>query len=564
MKLRKPARWQARCAAVSMLMVAAVGCRAPGAPPEGEVLRIGTVSPIDSVNPYTAGSDEGLNAVSMTYPRLVQYGPGNKVIPALATRWSKTDGGRSLVLHLNPDARWSDGSALGAPDVVWSARTDLKFAKGATASLASALGPVDKVSAVDAHTVKLAFTREAPSNILDLLTGFFVLPRTVWKDHIGKGGAGLLSYRPQDSLPMVSGGPFTITRLEEKGTTVYRPNPRYYGARPTLKAVTLTYYTNAEALVSDLIAGNLDFVNQLPSTTADALRKADKMRVTTADGPMRSDIIFNSNPAKPRNRELLDPQVREALERGVDRRRIAKVVFGDYAQPYANLISPMSGDAWRDPKIKPLPFDVAAANRALDALGYRRDKDGTRIVPATTGKYPQPAHRMNYEIITPGDLTFDVNRQFKIVQSDWAKLGVKVTQLPSGDTAQAFAALSAPDYKYEKADIGMWTWGGNVDPSFNLSLLASDQLGNLNDTGFSDPAYDRLFQEQARAGSLAQRRALVHRLQQIAARQRPYIFLVNTSLISAARPGWSGFAPRTIGACDCYYANVQHHQGDPR
>ncbi|MGW2688303.1 ABC transporter substrate-binding protein [Streptomyces sp. NPDC001414] len=522
------------------------------------------MSPIDSVNPYTAGGDEGLNAVSMTYPRLVQYGPENRVIPALASRWSQADGGRSLILHLNPAARWSDGSALGAQDVVWSARTDLKFAKGATASLASALGPVDEVSALDAHTVRLAFPSRAPSNILDLLTGFFVLPRAQWKDQVGKDGAGLLSYRPQDSLPMVSGGPFVITRLEEKGTTVYRPNPRYYGARPTLQAVTVTYYTNAEALVADLIAGNLDFVNQLPSTTADALRKTNKVRVTTADGPMRSDIIFNSNPGKPRNRELLDPRVREALERGVDRRRIAKVVFGGYAQPYANIISPMSDAAWRDPKIKPLPFDVAAANRTLDALGYRRGEDGVRIVPATAGKHPQPAHRMDYEIITPGDLTFDVDRQFKIVQSDWAKLGVKVTQLPSGDTAQAFAALSAPDYRYEKPDIGMWTWGGNVDPSFNLSLLASEQLGNLNDTGFSDPAYDRLFQEQSHAGSVAGRRAIVNRLQHIAAHRRPYIFLVNTSVISAARPGWSGFAPRTIGACDCYYANVKYAQGGPR
>ncbi|MFJ6725391.1 ABC transporter substrate-binding protein [Streptomyces sp. NPDC091281] len=563
MKLRKPARWRARCAAACVLAVAAVGCRAPGAPPEGEVLRIGTVSPIDSVNPYTAGSDEGLNAVSMVYPRLVQYGLDNTVIPALASGWSRTDEGRSLVLHLNRDARWSDGSALGAQDVVWSARTDLKFADGATASLASALGPVDQVTAVDSHTVKLAFERKAPSNILDLLTGFFVLPRAVWKDEVGKDGAGLLSFRPQDSLPMVSGGPFTITRLEEKGTTVYRPNPRYYGAQPALKAVTLTYYTNAEALVADLVAGNLDFVNQLPSTTADALRKAGKVRVTTAPGPMRSDLIFNSNPAKPRNRELLDPDVREALERGVDRQRIADVVFGGYATPYANLISPMAGD-WRDPAIKPLPFDLDAANRALDALGYRRGEDGIRIAPATTGEHAQPAHRMDYGIITPGDLTFDVNRQFKIVQSDWAKLGVKVTQLPSGDTAQTFDALAAPDYKYEKADIGMWTWGGNVDPSFNLSLLTSDQLGNLNDTGFSDPAYDRLYRDQTDAASVAERRSIVDKLQQIAADRRPYIFLVNTSLISAARPGWSGFAPRSIGACDCYYADIKYAQGDTR
>ena len=136
-----------------------------------------------------------------------------------------------------------------------------------------------------------------------------------------------------------------------------------------------------------------------------------------ANGELPS-ITFNSNPAKPKNRELLDPKVKEALEYATPRAQIAKIVFSGFATPYANLISSQSrGDGWVNPAVQPLPFDLAKANQMLDELGYTRNQDGYREVPATTGRYAQPAHEMSYGVIVPGSGTLDFNgdRQFQIL-----------------------------------------------------------------------------------------------------------------------------------------------------
>ena len=43
-----------------------------------DVLRIGTVNYIDSLNPYNYIEAQATNAMIMIYPQLVQYGPGLK------------------------------------------------------------------------------------------------------------------------------------------------------------------------------------------------------------------------------------------------------------------------------------------------------------------------------------------------------------------------------------------------------------------------------------------------------------------------------------------------------
>ena len=80
------------------------------------------------------------------------------------------------------------------------------------------------------------------------------------------------------------------------------------------------------------------------------------------------------------------------------------------------MLSRTSPSAWLNPAIKPLPFDFAKANQMLDSLGYKKGSDGIRVVPATTGKYAQPAHKMEYEVIVPDSLDFNGDRQFQIVK----------------------------------------------------------------------------------------------------------------------------------------------------
>ena len=79
-------------------------------------------------------------------------------------------------------------------------------------------------TAPDATTLVIHY--ESPvGNVLAQLETFFVLPKHVWQSKVGTDGKGLKSFHPELNLPIVTGGAYTITQYEKKGTTAFKPYP---------------------------------------------------------------------------------------------------------------------------------------------------------------------------------------------------------------------------------------------------------------------------------------------------------------------------------------------------
>ena len=300
-------------------------------------------------------------------------------------------------------------------------------------------------------------------------------------------------------------------------------------------------------MIADLQSGNIDFVDQMPFDAVAS--ESPKFDIQVSPSSTVNNITFNSNPAKAKNRELLNPKVKEALEYATDRGALVKVVYFDYAKPWANLLSEESTQ-YLDPSIQPLPFDVAKANQMLDSLGFKMGPNHIRIAPATTGKYAQPAHPMSYDLMVPDGLDFNVDRQFQIVAADWAKVGVKIHEVSGGDAAQAYAYET--NKAYTTYDLAMWDWAEEVDPDFELSVLTKPQWYSWSDTGFNDPTYDREYLEQGTLVNTDQRIALVKKMTRQVEATRPYIQLVNEELVTASDQQWAGFYPELGAWCKCY------------
>jgi peptide/nickel transport system substrate-binding protein len=517
----------------------------------GGILRVGTINGIDSLNPFVAIDSQSYNAFVMEYPQLVQYGPGLKIEPDWATSWTHSADGKTWTFHLKPGGKWSDGKPMTAADAAWTANTTIKYQAGATAALAASLTHVSSMSAPNANTLVVHYDK-AIGNVLPQLSIFWVLPKHVWAKFTGNNGKNLKGYLPEQHLPTVSGGPYYISSYASKGTTVFKPNPNFYGPKSHADAVALTYYTNATTMIADLESGNLDFVDQVPFNAISSLKGNSRYTVYTDPSDEVTNITFNSNPLKAKNRELLDPKVREALEYATDRKTIAQIVYAGYAFPWANILSKESG-SWLDPSIKPLPFDVAKANQILDSLGFTRGSDGIRMVPATTGKFAQPAHEMKYDLMVPGDLDFNGDRQFQIVAQDWSKVGVKLTEIAGGDASQSYAYETAGSYT--KFDLAMWDWAEYLDPDPQMSYLTRSQWYSWSDTGYNNPQFNAWYKQQATLTDQNARKALIFKMEQQIAHDRPYIQLVNEDLVTASTKHWTGFLPELGAYCKCYYTN---------
>ena len=323
----------------------------------------------------------------------------------------------------------------------------------------------------------------------------------VWEplEKKGKAGRELKTYRPEGHLPMVTGGAYTVKQYEKKGTTVFIPDPTFYGPKSNADAVALTFYTNSDSMIADLRRGNLDWIDQVPFNAVGAVKKSKGVKVNEWPGAELTNITWNSNPRKLKNRELLDPSVKKALSMCVNRDKMIQVVFSGYATKVESLVGHIS--PLENPNLGPTKYNCFAANKALDKLGYKRGSDGTRVAPATSGKYAQGAHPMSYEVIIPTSLDFNGNRMFDIVKEGWAKLGVKATLKVGGDSTASYAletdtkcdASKNVGYRSSTSRCGT---GRLLDPDFQLSVVTKGQWCSWSDTGWDNPAYDRLYVKQ--------------------------------------------------------------------
>jgi len=521
---------------------------------KGGILRVGTINYVDSLNPFNYIESQSVNAFIMLYPQLVQYKyeDGKYEIEGdWAKSWETSPDGKDWTFHLIPGGQWSDGKPLTADDAVWSINTTVKFADGPTAVQAAALQHVESAEAPDDQTLVIHY--ESPvGNVLAQLEQFFVLPRQVYEPLAEGNGKGLKTFQPHQHLPLVSAGVYRLKSYEKKGTTVYTADPNYWGPKSNAEAVALTYYTNADAMLSDLKGGQLDWVDQVPFSAVDAVKKDSNLVVETVPGAETTNITWNSNPRKPKNRELLDPQVKKALSMCVDRDKIIEVVFSGYAETVESLpghISPLE-----NPNLGPLEHDCDAANQMLDDLGYTKGPDGTRVAPATTGKNAQPEHKMSYDIIVPNSLNFNGEREFDIVKEGFAEAGVEVTIKPGGDSTAAYALETgdncdaAKSTGYDSFDMAMWDWIGYVDPDFMLSVVTKGQWCSWSDTGWDSPEFDALYDKQGTTIDPEERKQIVWEMQQMIYDNFLYTQLVNLDDIEAHTKAWDGFSP----ALDAY------------
>jgi peptide/nickel transport system substrate-binding protein len=297
----------------------------------------------------------------------------------------------------------------------------------------------------------------------------------------------------------------------------------------------------------------------VPFNAVNVLNKTKGVKVNSVPGAETTNITWNSNPRKPKNRELLDPAVKKALSMCVDRKKLIQVVFQGHATLVESLVGHIS--PLENPNLGPLKFNCAAGNAMLDKLGYKRGSGGIRVAPATSGRYAQPAHPMTYEIVTPTSTDFNINRSFQIVQEGFAKAGVKVTQKVGGDSTATYELETgskcdaAKSIGYTGFDIAMWDWAGYLDPDFQLSVVTKAQWCSWSDTGWDNPAYDKLYALQGTTVNPAKRKQIVWKMQKIIWDNFVYTQLVNEEYIDAHSTKWTDLPTELNAYSKLYYTS---------
>ena len=287
----------------------------PDAPKGGEISEW-AFGGFDSMNPYSV---KGRSAALSSAPfESILTGTADEIgaVYCLLCSTMEYPEDRSWVIfNLRPEAKFSDGSALTAEDVLFSYETFL--AKGLTDFRTVLATQVEKVEVLDPHKIKFTFKEGVPFRDLPAdMGGLPVLSKAHYL-------ANNLDLEESSMTPFLGSGPYVLDSFEAGKTVTYRRNPDYWGkdlpisrGRSNFDTIRIEYYGDYDAAFEAFKGGSYTFRNEASSLTwtqkydFPAVQSGVVKKVELPSGSKASGQAFVFNL---RRDKFSDPRVREAI-----------------------------------------------------------------------------------------------------------------------------------------------------------------------------------------------------------------------------------------------------------
>lgn len=513
------------------LMLSACGGLAAEQP---AVLRIGWGQGPDSLNIGVAWLASAYTISELTYSSMYELKLDGTLGYDLATDVARSDDGLTYTFTIREGVKFHDGQPLTAKDVAFT--YNLVMAHEDFPTLHSYTEHFVSVEAPDDKTVVITLDEAIP-NIESKLVFLYIFPEHIWKEHAeGEATAAF------ENLEMIGSGPFKMLEYKPNEFIRLGVNKDYYNGTANIDEVIFQIFSSNDALVQSLKTGQIDLITGVPNTSVELLQADQNVKVVSGAplSPDLADIIFNI--ADPENcptddgglctghPALRDKQVRLALAHATDKQKIIDIILLGLGEPGIALIPSGLGE-WFNSDIKDYEFNLDTANQLLDDAGYKdADGDGVREMPDGTNPL---VFRMSWP---SSDTT--APRMAELLSETWGKVGVKLEM--QAVESDALTAKCCPTFDY---DIILWGWVADPDPNTLLIIPTTDQIPTgYNETGYSNPRYDELYEAQGSELDHAKRLEMVHEMQAIIHEDVPYIIPYYAFAIEAHRTdrftGW--------------------------
>lgn len=307
------------------------------------------------VNPlYATASDVDADLARLVYSGLLRFDPREGLVNDLAEKVEVSEDGKTYAVTLREGARFHNGEAVRARDVVFTV-TAIQNPAYRSPLEVSFRGVA--VSQVDDRTV--AFSLEKPfAPFLSTLT-VGILPSDAWSD-IAPRNAPLATR----NLEPVGSGPYMFSSFakDKNGTilsyTLAR-NGAYYGTPPLIGTITFKFYPDAGAAVSALENRNVEGVAFVPSDQEERVERLRGVSLARPSMPRLTALSINQEKAP----AFKDLAMRTALAQAIDRAGVLQAaLLGHGAVATGPILPGMVGYA---DDLAPPAHDPSAASAAV-------------------------------------------------------------------------------------------------------------------------------------------------------------------------------------------------------
>ena len=493
------------------------------------VLRVGSTTDIDSLNPFTAFSTQAYDVFQLVYDKLMDYDADLNIKPSLATDLKTSDDGKTFTYTLRSGVKWQDGKDFTADDVVFSYLLVRDNNYGTYGAYFKDLTEVVKSGD---NEVRLTYSQPQtlqPGVIMPIVPKH--LWETVKKDDLPK--------YPNEKP--VGTGPFNFVSWEKGSVATVTRNDAWWGPKPAAEKVTWTKFGSDDVVTQALRSGDIDIVAEVPPTIYNGLENAGQVTRTAMDSFSFHMIGFNcSTASNSKGNPLLRNQtVRQALSCAVSRQQLVELALSGYGEPGADLLPPTFGEFHFTPTPEQvLDNNPAKANQLLDEAGFtERTPEGIR---KTKDGAP-----LEFRILAIADTAVDVKAaELFTTAAKAVGVGLKTSTTDADSMGATVFNADGPDW-----DIVVWGWDSSFyDPSYLLGIPTTDQIGGNNDTYWTDPRYDELYAQQKITIDKAARVKLVQEMQALHYAACPYIVMWYQKKLSGTRANtWTNWKPMNGG-----------------
>ena len=392
------------------------------------------------------------------------------------------DGRMETTLKLRPDARWHDGQAFTADDVVFSWQVnrdpDVPNSNQAVVRLISGMEVQDATTVVVRWSALYPFADRLGHREL------FTLPRHLLEGPYQENKDTMLaqSYFSDDYVGL---GPYRVTRWGRGSQLELAAFDGYFLGRPKIDSIRVQFIPDANTTVANMHARAIQFFLAPggPDFEAMTLVKQDWESTGYGTGSIevpRWRFIEPQKLLNPQPPDLADPRARQALLHAIDRAELARTVNGEYGQVADSWVHPgFRHYAQVQDAVTRYPYDPRRASALLGDLGWRRGADG--VLEKDGGQ------RFALTIRTREDV-----KEALIIADNWKEIGVVGTY--ENQTPQELRDREARA-RYTGMDISR----GSMPAATIIRSLASEQIptadnrwSGSNRGGYASRAWDDL------------------------------------------------------------------------
>lgn len=456
-----------------------------------KVINIGLNADPPSLDPMTSSALVDRMVHNSIYDKLFDLDAKGTIVPMLATSYEVSKDGKTYTLKLKEGVKFHDGTDFNAEAVKFNFERN----KGENSKRKGELKYVDKVTAVDASTVKIDLSQPfAPFlSILTDRSGMMVSPESAKK------------YDKDFLNHPVGTGPFEFVEHVKGDHVTLKKNEKYWNGKAKADELRYKVFTNGTAAVQNLRSGMLDMMDAVPVKEIPNV-KNDANLTLVADAGMGFQGIYLNNTKEPFNNKYL----RLAVDRAIDRDAVIKVLFDGYGLSAHSPFGPgnlANGDS--DKADKP----DAAAIKELLAKGGKPDGFSFKMQIG----------------VSPANEQFGAVLQNMLKQQN---INVELEKIEFGTLIE-----NGDNGNFQALQLG---WSGRPDPDQNFYDFVVTDMPQ-NNARISIPALDDLAGKARVELDTAKRKELYDQAMNIMHEEAGYVYIYHQYNIFGMSKKLSGF-----------------------